>query len=61
MYGRYAPLDRDRRPPMICPHCEGDIRSFESEYSEAQAETIVVVMCPHCRKVLGIVNHFCED
>ena len=58
---RYAPMDKESQPPMVCPHCEGKIRSFESEYSQAQSETIVVVLCPHCRKVLGIVNHSCED
>ena len=61
MYGHYSPMGRARQAPMICPYCEGEIRSFESHYSEAQAETIVVVLCPHCRKILGIVNHSCED
>ena len=58
---RYAPLGGDSPAPMVCPHCEGKIWSFDSEYSQVQAETIVVVLCPHCRKVLGIVNHACED
>ena len=40
--------------------CAFEIRSLESEYSQAQAETIVVVLRPHCRKVLGIFNHACE-
>ncbi len=46
---------------MKCPHCENAIESFDSEYSQAQAEVIVVVLCPHCRKILGIVNHECDD
>lgn len=61
MYGFYAPMHGEQRAPMVCPYCEADIRAFESEYSEAQAEVIVVVLCPHCRKILGIVNHACED
>ncbi len=48
-------------PAMKCPYCEHEIAEFASEYSYAQAEIIVVVMCPHCRKILGIVNHDCED
>lgn len=57
---RYAPL-QDKIDAMKCPHCESEITSFKSTYSSAQAETIVVVACPHCRKILGIVNHSCDD
>ncbi len=46
---------------MKCPHCGHDITKFASEYSQAQAEIIVVVLCPDCRRILGIVNHSCED
>ena len=46
---------------MKCPYCDGEIVDIGSLYSFAQAEPIVVVLCPHCRKILGIVNHFCED
>ena len=59
--GRYSPIGRPKQPLMVCPYCEIEIQSFESEYSQAQAEVIVVVLCPHCRKVLGIVNHDCDD
>lgn len=45
---------------MTCPYCEKQIEKFESHYSEAQAETIVVVLCLHCHKILGIVNHSCD-
>ena len=57
---RYAPL-QGKIDAMKCPHCESEITSFEATYSSAQAETIVVVACPHCRKILGIVNHSCDD
>ena len=57
---RYAPL-QGKVDAMKCPHCESEITSFKSTYSSAQAETIVVVACPHCRKILGIVNHSCDD
>ena len=56
----YAPL-QDRIDTMMCPHCGSEITSFESTNSSVQAETIVVVTCPHCRKILGIVNHSCDD
>ena len=46
---------------MKCPYCEHEVTEFASEYSQAQAEAIVVVLCPHCRRILGIVNHSCED
>ncbi len=46
---------------MFCPYCEEQIEDFESHYSFAQAEAIVVVLCPNCKKVLGIVNHDRED
>ena len=57
---RYAPL-QGKIDAMKCPHCESEITSFKSTDSSAQAETIVVVACPHCRKILGIVNHSCDD
>ena len=47
--------------PMVCPHCQEEISNFASKYGMAQAEVIVVVMCPHCRKILGIVGHSCDD
>ena len=56
----YGPTSKIHQSP-ICPYCEGEIKEFESEYNRAQAEIIVVVMCPHCRKVLGMVGHDCED
>ena len=46
---------------MICPHCETETASFDSHYSQAQAEVIVVVTCPHCHKILGMVGHSCDD
>ncbi len=59
----YGPGRGEKRESqaMKCPYCEHEITEFASEYSYAQAEIIVVVMCPHCRKILGIVNHDCED
>ena len=56
----YSPLQEARIDSMICPHCESEITSFKSTYSSAQAETVVVVTCPHCLKILGIVNHSCD-
>lgn len=55
------PIGNPRRATMICPWCELEITEFESEYSMAQAEVIVVVLCPHCSKILGMVAHSCED
>ncbi len=50
------------RPKPICPYCEEEIgqRDFESNYTMAQAEAIIVIWCPHCRKILGFVYHHCD-
>ncbi len=50
-------------PNPICPYCEKEIdfsKDMESYYSMAQAEPVVVVICPHCHKILGFVNHSCD-
>ena len=59
-YTSLSPQERGGEA-MKCPHCGHDITKFASEYSQAQAEIIVVVLCPDCRRILGIVNHSCED
>ena len=65
--GRYASLGEAGVTPgsgeaaMKCAYCDQEIVDFASRYSFAQAEPIVVVMCPHCCRILGMVNHFCED
>lgn len=54
-------------PKPICPYCEKKVdlemrreASIESYYSMAQSEPVVVVICPHCHKILGIVGHDCD-
>ena len=65
--GRYVSFGQEGVTPgsgladMKCPYCDREIVDLESRYSFAQAEPIVVVLCPHCRRILGMVNHFCED
>ena len=55
------PTRNEREPDTICPYCETEITSFDSHYSQAQAEVIVVVKCPDCHKILGMVSHSCDD
>ena len=55
------PTRNERKPDVICPYCETEIASFDSHYSQAQAEVIVVVTCPYCHKILGMVSHSCDD
>ena len=55
------PTRNEREPDTICPYCETEITSFDSHYSQAQAEVIVVVKCPNCHKILGMVSHSCDD
>ena len=43
----------------ICPHCDRELMEFwRKEIPLKWKECCSVIMCPHCRKVLGCLNQF---
>jgi hypothetical protein len=41
---------------MICPHCSQSIESPVGWPATVSDVPVVMVTCPYCQKVLGVVN-----
>lgn len=42
---------------MKCPHCKVQIASPSSQHSCVDGVEVLVLVCPECETILGIVNH----
>ena len=42
---------------MKCPHCQFEITSPSSRHASVDGVEVLIMMCPQCETILGIINH----
>ena len=42
---------------MKCPHCQVQIASPASRHACVDGVEVLIMVCPECETILGIVNH----
>ena len=41
---------------MVCPYCDGRISGFHEEIEVAHGVLVLVLCCPVCKRVLGVIR-----